>query len=174
MKKILLIQMILLSFMTSGLFAITSQDLGTAGFNTLSTTQQAEILKQVGEMKNTSVASTMITNADPEKVDQWVNIGSNIGKGLAGAAKELGVQINEFSDTKVGQLTVFLIVWHIMGNMIYHFIGGILVWIIGFLAIWFIRAKVAQPVMNDDGRIAMSITVIWVIIAGLICMFTYN
>ena len=124
-------------------------------------------------MRQTTAVST-IANADPEKVDQWVNIGSNIGKGLAGAAKELGVQINEFSDTKVGQLTVFLIVWHIMGNMIYHFIGGILVWIIGFLAIWFIRAKVAQPVMNDDGRIAMSITVICVIIAGLICMFTYN
>ena len=173
MKKILLIQMILLSFMTSYGFAISSQDLGNAGFNNLSTTQQAEILRQVGEMRQTTAVST-IANADPEKVDQWVNIGSNIGKGLAGAAKELGVQINEFSDTKVGQLTVFLIVWHIMGNMIYHFIGGILVWIIGFLAIWFIRAKIAQPVMNDDGRIAMSITVICVIIAGLICMFTYN
>ena len=173
MKKILLIQMILLSFMTSCGFAITSQDLGYAGFNSLTTTQQAEILRQVGEMKNTTAVST-IANADPEKVDQWVNIGSNIGKGLAGAAKELGVQINEFSDTKVGQLTVFLIVWHIMGNMIVHFVGGILVWIIGFFSIWFIRKYIAMPSMGEDGRVGLSISTLVVVVAGIIVMFTFK
>lgn len=173
MKKFLLIKMILLSFMASGLFAINSQDLGEAGFNSLSTTQQAEILRQVGQLKDQSLM-TKINNADPEKIDQWVNIGSNIGKGLVGAAKELGVQVNEFSETKVGQLTIMLIVWHIMGNMIVHFIGGILVWIIGFFSIWFIRKYIAKPSMEDDGRVGLSISTLVVVVAGIIVMFTFK
>ena len=75
MKKFLLIKMILLSFMASGLFAISSQDLGDAGFNSLSTTQQAEILKQVGQLKDQSLMNKL-NNANPEEIDQWVNIGS--------------------------------------------------------------------------------------------------
>ena len=100
--------MILLSFMASGLFAISSQDLGEAGFNSLSITQQAEILKQVGQLKDQSLMNKL-NNSNPDEIDQWVNIGSNIGKGLVGAAKELGVQVNEFSETKVGQLNIMLI-----------------------------------------------------------------
>lgn len=173
MKKFLLIKMILLSFMASGLFAINSQDLGEAGFNSLSTTQQAEILRQVGQLKDQSLM-TKINNADPAEIDQWVNIGSNIGKGLVGAAKELGVQVNEFSETKVGQLTIMLIVWNIMGNMIVHFIGGILVWIIGFFSIWFIRKYIAMQSMGDDGRIGLSISTLVVVIAGIIVMFTFK
>lgn len=173
MKKFLLIKMILLSFMASGLFALTSQNLSDAGFNNLTTVQQAEILKQVGQLNDQSLMHK-INNSNPEEIDQWVNIGSNIGKGLVGAAKELGVQVNEFSETKVGQLTILLIVWNIMGNMIVHFIGGILVWIIGFFSIWFIRKYIAKPSMEDDGRIGLSISTLVVVVAGIIVMFTFK
>ena len=165
--------MILLSFMASGLFAISSQDLGEAGFNSLSITQQAEILKHVGQLNDQSLMNK-INNSNPEEIDRWVNIGSNIGKGLVGAAKELGVQVNEFSETKVGQLTIMLIVWNIMGNMMVHFIGGILVWIIGFFSIWFIRKYIAMPSMGEDGRIGLSISTLVVVIAGIIVMFTFK
>ena len=173
MKKFLLIKMILLSFMASGLFALTSQNLSEAGFNNLTTVQQAEILKQVGQLNDQSLM-TKINNTNPGEIDQWVNIGSNIGKGLVGAAKELGVQVNEFSETKVGQLTIILIVWNIMGNMIVHFVGGIMVWIIGFFSIWFIRKYIAKQSMEDDGRIGLSISTLVVVIAGIIVMFTFK
>lgn len=113
-----------------------TDSLSSAGFSKLSEAEKAEIIKQVADRAATKNMFGSNDNTPTEdKVEKWVKIGSNIGQGLAGAAKEMGVAVNEFANTPVGQMTTYLIVWHIVGHTVLHFAGGLLVWIVGFLAI---------------------------------------
>lgn len=63
-----------------------------------------------------------------DQVDKWVDIGTKVGKGMAGAAKELGVVANDFIQTPVGKLTAALIFWKVAGpelaRLILHTVGG--------------------------------------------------
>src|SRR4051812_40589099 len=58
----------------------------------------------------------VISASAPEKVKEWVDIGTAIGSGLASSAKELGIAANEFANTPVGKFTVFMIAWHFIGQ----------------------------------------------------------
>ena len=133
MKKI-----IVLLALTVSLFAIDSNDVSYAGFSDLSTQDQAEILKIVADKK---LAMDKVKAKIPEmpdietaeKAERWVNIGSSIGKGLASSAQELGIATNKFAESSVGKLTMFLIVFHIIGDNIIHFVGGVIFITIGFI-----------------------------------------
>lgn len=39
---------------------------------------------------------------------------------MASTARELGVEVNNFSQTRVGKIALFLIVWHLFGGMVVH------------------------------------------------------
>jgi hypothetical protein len=131
MKKF--IAFVALVFSVNAFAALTTDSVSNAGFSRLSETEKAEIIKQIAD-KATDKAS--VTAPSEEKVEKWVRIGSQVGQGLAGAAKELGVAVNDFSKTPVGQLTMMLIVWHMVGGVIVHIFGGILIMVIG---LWFLR-----------------------------------
>lgn len=108
-----------------------------AGFSKLSESEKAEVIKMVADkalMKDNG-PNFSAPGMSVDNVERWVKIGSNIGQGLAGAAKEMGVAVNDFANTPVGRMTTYLIVWHIVGGTLMHFIGGLLVWIVGFAAI---------------------------------------
>ena len=173
--------------LTTQLFALDQNDLYEAGFDKLSATQQAEILKTIGDQQ----AVTQTENI--KQVESWVNIGSNIGKGLAGAAKELGVQVNEFAKTDMGQLTVMLIVWHIMGDMIYHLFGGLIVLMFGTLTLWYLRKYVFSELklkvvgkdkdnkdkyemvreVPEDFKVGLFVAHVVLVIVCIILIFTY-
>ena len=176
MKKILSILMFV-TLMVSSAKAISSDSLYNAGFGNLDPVTQEAILKVVSEKAQAQKQAGMLdkVQTNPEKVNQWIEIGSNIGKGLAGAAKELGVEVNTFVATPMGQLTIWLIVWHIMGATLIHFFGAFIFWIVGFIGIWFIRNKVLDKdkYLSDDAKSFMSIMVIAVVVAGIILMFTF-
>lgn len=137
MKKFLVIFALLFSF--NAFAALTTDSVANAGFSRLDESQKAEIIKQIADAssKNKEVAVP-----SEEKVEKWVKIGSQIGAGLAGAAKELGVAVNDFSKTPVGQLTMMLIVWHMVGGVMVHIFGGLMIMIAGlaFLKFMFNRA----------------------------------
>lgn len=186
MKKILSILMfVTLSFAAIGPInanAISSDAVTSAGYGSLNAVDQAEVLKLVAEkaqaqaQKNgAGIDINGLAKTSPEKVNQWVEVGSNIGKGLVGASKELGVEVNNFASTPMGQLTVWLIIWHIMGATLVHFFGAFIVWIVGFIGIWFIRNKVLNKdeSLSSDAKSFMSIMVIAVFVAGIIVMFTF-
>ena len=88
---------------------ISIHDAGRAGFDKLSETEKAAIIQQIAEKNSNNVP--IVGNITPEKLDQFAQTGANIGKGLAAAAKEIGVAVNEFVQTPVGILTVGLIAW---------------------------------------------------------------
>lgn len=178
-----------------------------AGFNKLSETEKANIIKQIAEQaaakKDTpnlvqDLATTAAADAKnaPEKVDQWLNIGERIGKMIGGAAKEIGVAVNEFVKTPVGLTAMALIVWHYMGGVIIHFVGGLLVLSVGLgFVVYFARRYRGETIEYDtekkdvfgrsvvrkidrrpmDGEVIFGFlcAAAAVIIAALVTMFTY-
>ena len=132
MKRFLAVALMALSF---GAFASTdSSAVREAGWNNLTELQKAEITKQVATQAETNKANpTSVASVlpDAKKVDDWVNVGQHIGQMMGGAAKEVGVAVNDFGKTPVGQWTMFLIVWKVLGATLMHVIGGFLVLIVG-------------------------------------------
>lgn len=49
--------------------------------------------------------ATAISAATRTEAEQWASFGKNLGTAMVSTAKELGVAVNEFSQTGVGQVT---------------------------------------------------------------------
>jgi len=182
MKKILQLTIWIMFLGALSLQALSSDDVKQAGFDKLTDAQKIEIMQQVNQKVESAPAETAAT-----KVNEWVNVGSNIGKGLAGAAKEVGVAVNDFAKTDVGQLTMYLIVWQIMGGAIVHIFGGILIWIVGFGMIYFYYRKAqirteykhldnkvtVEYKIGDGTRDAILTSLFTILLAGIIVIFTF-
>jgi len=198
MKKILVALMLSISVsaFAASQTGLSSNDVSSAGFAKLSESEKAEILKQVADKAATKDIFGGTKEASEDKVERWVKIGSNIGQGLAGAAKEVGVAVNDFANTPVGQLTMMLIVWHMMGGTLVHIFGGLMIWIVGFSAIryFFKQAypnevtysttqknifgnfaieKVEKTVLRDDNASGWLFASAVVLVAGLVAIFTF-
>ncbi len=142
--KQLMIAFVMFFFSLSAMAAI---DVDTRG---LSDTQKAELVKMAESMKTTPVAKAADT---VEAVDKWVNVGERIGKMMGGAAKEVGVAVNQFIDTPVGKMTAAIIVWNYMGGMVVHVISG---WVFLLLSwsmlVWFIRRNTRLVIQYDKTK----------------------
>ena len=174
----------------------TSDAVNSAGFSKLSEAEKAEVIKMVAEKAAEKSSGTVPQLDTPDKVEKWVKIGSNIGQGLAGAAKEVGVAVNDFATTPVGQMTMALIVWHMIGAQLIHVFGGILIWIVGISIIRHTIRRAypskityskevknifgnyavesVEPIAMSDGNAAgWLIAYGLVLVAGLITIFTF-
>lgn len=187
-------------FVNSAHAGISSTTVANAGFDKLTTAQQAEIVKnvtdKVSENTKSDVVSAVTSSVTPENVDKWVTVGQNIGKMFGGAAKEVGVAVNEFVKTPVGQLTMALIIWNYMGNVLVHIIGAVIILIFGSSAIWFIQrrnfplsvmydpekldrlgrrviVKKSRPAMEGGEAFGYMVAYVVVMGATLITLFTY-
>ena len=120
---------------------VTAQNVVAAGFDKLSESAKLELIKQI-EKQASPLAPIANLVPTPEKVDEWSEVGTKVARGLASAAKEAGVAVNEFSKTPVGMITSGIIIWKIMGkdiaqlvvaitSKIYHIIGALCIWIGG-------------------------------------------
>jgi hypothetical protein len=189
MKKFIAIVALMFSF--NAFAALNTDSVSNAGFNKLSETQKAEIIKQIADK-----SATVSTAPSEEKVEKWVKIGTQVGQGLAGAAKEVGIAVNDFAKTPVGQLTMMLIVWHMVGGVIVHIFGGILIMVVGLWFVYFMfkRAypdkivyskehknifgnfaieQVQRTPVQDDNAAGWLFAAAIVILAGLITIFTF-
>lgn len=131
MKYVLIILMMVSTVLHAETF--NSSAVTNAGWDKLTQQQQVDILKAVTD--KASVSTDNIKGVNPKQLNEWVNLGQNIGMALAGAAHELQLAVDEFIHTPIGTLTIVLIVWHFIGGVIMHLFGGILVLIATYLAI---------------------------------------
>lgn len=99
------------------LFAFAQDDsVNTSGL----TAEQIQALKQTAEqMKGKPMP---IPTAD--KVKEYAEVGEMIGKAMSSTAKEMNVAANEFAQTPVGKVCMFLIVWKLFAREILHFVVG--------------------------------------------------
>jgi hypothetical protein len=177
---------ILMAFSMSAMAVV---DVDTRGLND---TQKAELVKMAEQMKQSAPA---ITTA--EKVDQWVNVGERIGKMLGGAAKEVGLAVNEFVKTPVGMLATGVIVFNYIGGAVIHVFGGLFILLLGTWALWYyVRnstrmvieydlekpanwlgnhpvKKVVRDSIGDDQAVGVWLSAIGLVVVSLVTMFTW-
>lgn len=97
------------------------------------TKEQQIAIEQI--LTNTRDSKPEPPSVQPEDVQKWISLGSNIGAGLAASAKELGVAASEFANTGTGKLVVWIIVWKTIGSSIAHILAGILILFTGLLSV---------------------------------------
>lgn len=117
--------------------------------------QKAELALQAARMKTQNDAPGGILSEDlsPEKLNEWVDLGKNIGMAVAATAKELGVAADEFLQSTTGKITVVLIVWKVMGEDILGVVGGTIAWIVLVnIVLWSFRYfHMKKKVVNKKG-----------------------
>lgn len=122
-----------------------------AMFDKLPADKQAEMLSQMAAaQKQTEQAPVAVA----ETVDKWVDLGEKVGKMMGGAAKEIGIAVNEFVKTDVGRWTMVLIIWNYMGadmvDIFVHIGGALMLWLIGFVWLWYAVRKGASKTITYD------------------------
>ena len=105
----------------------------------LTAEQRATITQQVNEMGG---SPTNISATARKEAEAWGELGANMGKAMVGAAKEVGVAANEFSQTSLGKIVVFMVAYKIVGQDALGVIYGTLVLVFGYsLALWVFITK---------------------------------
>ena len=120
----------------TGAFAAQPQSIDVSK---LTPEQVAALNKQVAEMGS---QPTNVSASVRKEAEAWGELGANMGKAMVGAAKEVGVAANEFSQTSLGKIVVFLAAYKIVGQDVLGVIFGTLILIFGYsLAVWLLTTK---------------------------------
>ena len=108
----------------------------TANVDGLTAEQQAEIQLLIAQTKaQNRNTNTTLPNISKSQVKEYVVLGESIAKALGACAKEMGVAVNDFANSKVGILATVLIIWNLAGEDIMGFIVGISLLIV-FIPTW--------------------------------------
>jgi hypothetical protein len=146
MKKFWMVLLVTLALCSTQVNAAAGDRVCTDG---LTEEQQAQIQLDVAKMKNQNPLS-------PELVTEWAGAGTAIGAALGGCAKEIGVQVNDFANTPVGVVAVFIIAWKLVGADLVQLLVG-LIWLFVGIHIWrkyFMQwIKVRSIEYNEKGKI---------------------
>lgn len=128
MKKFLTI--IALCLATSAYAGVQSIDTSK-----LSKAQIAELAAKAEEMGTQS--PTNISANVRKEAEAWGDLGSNMGKAMVSAAREVGVASNEFASTSLGKVVVAIVTYKIIGRDILGIFFGSLILVFGYsLALW--------------------------------------
>lgn len=143
MKKLLLAALLMFS-----MSAHAAIDVNTAG---LTPSQKADLVKMAEQMREQQASPVIAKSEDiADTVGKWANVGEQFGKMIGGAAKEVGIAVNEFLKTPVGIMTAGLIIFNYVGGPIIHVTLGLLIFAVGMtLVTWFIRRSTAMKVEYD-------------------------
>lgn len=128
MKKLLAVLALMVS---TTVFAATQTSVDVSK---LTAEQKAQINKQIAELaaEPTNVSATVRKEAEA-----WSELGANMGKAMVGAAREVGVAANEFSQTSLGKIVVTMVAYKIAGRDILGVVFGALILVFGYgLALW--------------------------------------
>jgi len=107
-------------------FAQTSNTLNLKDLEGLSQSARNEIINnKLDAMENT--VTNKIINIDPEKAEKWASIISTTIKTIC---NDLSISVNEFVKTPVGKITIFLIVYKVIGEDIKRIVFGVLGWLV--------------------------------------------
>lgn len=134
MKKILVALSLFLSLNAFAASQNTSIDLSK-----LTAEQRQAITQQVNDL---SAQPTNISATVRKEAEAWGELGANMGKAMVGAAREVGVAANEFSQTSLGKVVVFMVGYKIVGRDMLGVLFGVLILMFGYsLAIWIFTTK---------------------------------
>lgn len=97
--------------------------------------QKAELALQAAKMK--TAPEENISTTVRKEAEAWGEMGTNMGRAVVGAAKELGIAANEFAQTPLGKVTVAVVVYKVIGEDVLSAVIGSFVLFVGvWLGIW--------------------------------------
>lgn len=97
--------------------------------------QKAELSLQAAKMKTAHEEN--ISTTVRKEAEAWGEMGTNMGRAVVGAAKELGIAANEFAQTPLGKVTVGVVVYKVIGEDVLSVAIGSFVLFVGvWLGIW--------------------------------------
>lgn len=163
MKK--LYGVLAVAFLLFSVQAFATVEIDTRG---LSDAQKAQLVLEADKLRQSqdSAVTDAVKNASPEDVSKWSQMGKAVAETIGATAKELSISVNEFAKTDVGKMTMFLIVYKMVGasvvTFISHIVGAI---ILSILLIHYRRglnvSKVEYETMHrwyGDKRVVKTIT----------------
>lgn len=93
----------------------------------------AEQKEQLGKMV---LQDSPKTDGELDMLEKAARFGQIIGSGIGAAARELGIAVNEFSQTTPGRVAMLILVWKYMGDAILGVMVGIPVLVLGMWVGW--------------------------------------
>lgn len=127
MKHIMAIALLILSTSSFG------AQLNIAGG--LTDAQEAELVLQAANLAAANEAAPEVVVPKVQEVKEWAELINAIGDGIVTIAAKTGMAVNDFSDSKVGMFTMFIIGWNYLGHDIIGVVGGSL-WLLVMLPGW--------------------------------------
>lgn len=93
----------------------------------------AEQKEQLGKMV---LQDSPKTDGELGMLEKAARFGQIIGSGIGAAARELGIAVNEFSQTTPGRVAMLILIWKYMGDAILGVMVGIPVLVLGMWVGW--------------------------------------
>jgi len=93
----------------------------------------AEQKEQLGKMV---LQDSPKTDGELDMLEKAARFGQIIGSGIGAAARELGIAVDEFSQTTPGRVAMLILVWKYMGDAILGVMVGIPVLVLGMWVGW--------------------------------------
>ena len=93
----------------------------------------AEQKEQLGKMV---LQDSPKTDGELDMLEKAARFGQIIGSGIGAAAREVGIAVNEFSQTTPGRVAMLILVWKYMGDAILGVMVGIPVLVLGMWVGW--------------------------------------
>ena len=127
MRKLLMILALAISMPAMA----SSTALNTDG---LTAEQMSQLAAKANEMRK---QPTNVSAEIRKEAEAWGELGANMGRAMVGAAREVGVAANEFSQTSLGKVVVVLVAYTLVGQEALGIVFGTLTLVVGtLLAIW--------------------------------------
>lgn len=106
----------------------------------LTESQRAQVELEVAKMKEAPKDTVNVSEGVRKEAEEWGQLGSNMGKAIVSAAKEIGVAANEFAQTPLGKITVAVIVFKLIGVQLLHICIGTLILLFGWVSTFYLLA----------------------------------
>lgn len=142
MKKSLFLSLLLCLFATSAI-AVTNTVNGAdyLDLSKLNDEQRAQLALQAAQMSKVVVKEVPkaevvadVSEKMRNETSKWAELGKNAVVALIAAAKELGIAANDFVQTPVGKMVMFVVIWKFMGVQVLGIVFGLLLIITGCTA----------------------------------------
>lgn len=122
----------------------------------LSTNARNEIVKKrLQELKNGKGILEGVSNLDPKSIEAWSKAISN---GIRIVCTDLSIGVNDFIKTDVGKITMFLIIYQVIGKDLKGMLFGMLLWIITMplIVMSFVHFHTRYKVktLDENGKVA--------------------
>lgn len=132
-RRFFVIGMILLAltFFTTPALAESKESIPVSELEGLSYDAQREVVKKYLD-KEKSTIEDKVASLEPEEAEKWVNLISGVIKGVC---QDLSIQVNEFTKSDVGKVTIAILIYKIVGEDILKSFIGVSIWALFALSV---------------------------------------